>query len=111
MSSEQVNAIATLYETSIAATIKLAESIDPEKRMTQAKDEKSHPTWLLGHLALVFGFVGSGVVFGKENHVPNEYFTFFAPPFMGGSPLVPMRPFILRGTNFWRPIKKWGKNL
>lgn len=87
MSKEHVNAIAELFKSSMAATLAAAEKIPEEQRMTQAQEGKSHPTWLLGHMALITANGAMGMCLGKAPAVPKEYQPLFAPDFLGGQPI------------------------
>jgi hypothetical protein len=87
MSNSRVNAIADIYEASLAATAKAAESVAPEKRMLQVKDGKSHATWLLGHMTNTLGGAVGAVALGKAPLAPKEYQPLFSPDFLGGQPI------------------------
>lgn len=87
MSKERVNMIADLFEASMAATVSAAEGVADDRRMAQAEDGRSHPTWLLGHLTTVTGNAVIGVCLGQKPSVPAEYRGHFAPDFLGGEPI------------------------
>lgn len=84
MSKDRVNQIADMWEATIKATVGAADKVPEDKRMKQLQDGKSHPTWLLGHLAFATSFLVLTVGLGASPAVPMEWRLKFAPDFAGG---------------------------
>ena len=88
MSDARAMVYANELERCIRATVKLAESIDAEKRYVQARPGKAHPAWLLGHLTSALdNNVGLWVLNGKRM-LPKGWGRPFAPDFAGGNPIT-----------------------
>lgn len=87
MSNEHANAIADLFELTTTATVAAANKIPEDRRMTQAESGKAHPTWQLGHMAVVTGHVAIGMCLAKTSSLPAEYGRHFAPQALGGKPI------------------------
>lgn len=84
MGSVRAEILAGMMEAATDATIKVAEEIPEGKRMAQIKDGKSHPLWLLGHVANTTSGAVIGLVLGQKPVCPKEYRSLFAPAFLGG---------------------------
>ncbi len=87
MSNERVNAIAEMFEITTTATVAAADKIPEDRRMAQAQDGKAHPTWQLGHMAVVTGNVAIGMCMATGSSLPAEYGRHFAPEALGGKPI------------------------
>lgn len=87
MSSVKAELLAGMMEAATNATIKLAEGIPEDKRTTQIKDGKSHPLWLLGHIANTTSGAVIGLVLGQKPVCPREYRPLFAAEPLGGEPI------------------------
>ncbi len=84
MGNERATTIAELFQWSMAETIAAAKKIPEEQRITQAEPGKAHPTWQLGHMAVVTGNAVMGVCLGRAPTLPPNYGPLFAPAFLGG---------------------------
>ena len=71
------------FETSI--TIWVAEGIPEGKRTVQFKVGKSHPLWLLGHIADAMSGRVVEMVLGQKPVCPKEYGPLFRPDLGGGA--------------------------
>jgi len=88
MSDARAAVYASELERCISTTVKLAESIDADKRYVQAREGKAHPAWLLGHLASSLdNNVGVWVLNG-DRMLPKGWGRPFAPDFAGGNPIT-----------------------
>lgn len=87
MSNIKVNVIADIWEASINATISAAEKVPESHRMKQLQDGKSHPTWLLGHLAFAASFPVLTIALGQGPKVAGDWMQKFGPDFAGGQPI------------------------
>ncbi len=88
MSDARAAVYAKELERCISATIRLAESIDADKRYVQTRLGKAHPAWLLGHLASSLdNNVGLWALNG-DRHLPKGWGRPFAPDFAGGNPIT-----------------------
>lgn len=88
MSKVEVELLAKGFEASINATVAAAKKVKEGKRMRQAQKGKSHPTWLLGHMAGSLDSVVNGYGFGNKPQLPKEFRKKFAPDFAGGDPIT-----------------------
>ncbi len=87
MSNIQVELLAKGLEGSIQATVVAAKKVPAGKRMKQVQKGKSHPTWLLGHMAGALDGVVNGFGFGNKPQLPKDFRTKFLPDFAGGEPI------------------------
>lgn len=88
MSKANVELLAKVFEASIEATVAAAKKVPAGKRMKQVQKGKSHPTWLLGHMAGAMDNVVNGYGFGNKPQLPKEFRKKFAPDFAGGDPIT-----------------------
>lgn len=84
MGSARAELLAGMMEAATNATIKVAEGIPEDKRTVQIRDGKSHPLWLLGHIANTTSGAVIGLVLGQKPVCPKEYRPLFAPAILGG---------------------------
>lgn len=84
MGNTRAELLAGMMEAATNATIKVAEGIPEDKRTAQIKDGKSHPLWLLGHIANTTSGAVIGLVLGQKPVCPREYRSLFAPESLGG---------------------------
>lgn len=84
MGSVRAEILAGMMQAATDATIKVAEEIPEGNRMTQIKDGKSHPLWLLGHIANTTSGAVMGLILGQKPVCPKEYRKLFSPAFLGG---------------------------
>lgn len=87
MSKVEVELLARGFEASIQATVAAAKKVPAGKRMRQAQKGKSHPTWLLGHMAGALDSVVNGFGFGQKPQLSKEFRKKFSPDFAGGDPI------------------------
>jgi hypothetical protein len=73
-----------LFQKEIDATNTLIDSVDPEKRMRQLKEGRSHPLWLIGHLANTNNLLVNMWCLEGESLMPKELIKKFSPDFSGG---------------------------
>jgi hypothetical protein len=88
MSDIRPELYANELQTCIDATVKLAEGVAPEKRFKAIKPGKSHPAWLIGHLA---GAMDNNIgvwALGIDRMMPRGWGRKFAPDFVGGAPIT-----------------------
>ena len=86
MSKDKVNLLADLWEDSITVGAETAAKVPEDAVMRQIQDGKSHPTWILGHMAFAAGFPVLAIALGKTPGVPVEWVPSFGPDFVGGQP-------------------------
>jgi len=86
MSKDRVNAIADVWAMGIEAGVETAEKVAENKQMTQLQEGKSHPVWLLGHMAFAASFPVLAVGLGKSPLLPMDWMQKFGPDFAGGEP-------------------------
>lgn len=85
MTNARAELLAGMMETETAYTIWTAEGIPEDKRTVQFKVGKSHPLWLLGHVADVMSGRVIGMVLGQKPVCPQEYGPLFTPDLGGGA--------------------------
>ena len=86
MNKAKVSLIADVWAMSIEAAVEVAAKVPENKEMTQLQDGKSHPVWLLGHMAFAASFPVLAVALGKSPVLPLEWLPKFGPDFAGGQP-------------------------
>ncbi|NUM54981.1 MAG: DinB family protein [Candidatus Hydrogenedentes bacterium] len=89
MGRTKIEVFEKLYESTFSATTKAAANVPVEKRLTQTKDGKAHPLWLMGHLAFATDTILNGVLLGGDLTLPEQYRKVFAPGMIGGAPVTP----------------------
>lgn len=88
MSDPRAEVYARELQTCVDATVKLAEGIAADKRFTQLQPGKSHPAWLIGHLA---GAMDNNIgvwALNIDRMMPRGWGRRFAPEFVGGNPIT-----------------------
>lgn len=76
----------SLFEKETAATITLIDAVDPDKRMRQLKEGKSHPLWLIGHVANTNNLLVNMWCLEGDPLFPKDLIGKFSPDFSGGTP-------------------------
>jgi hypothetical protein len=88
MAATRSQIYADMWDTNAKATIKAAEAIAEGKRFKTAQAGKSHPLWLLGHLANTNNLLVHIWCCEKDSLLPKGFGKKFAPDFAGGDPIV-----------------------
>lgn len=84
---------AGLFEKESNAVLSLAKDFDSTKYFKQLKEGKSHPLWLLGHIANTNNFLINISCCGGSNQLPKEWAPKFSPDFAGGVAPTPEADF------------------
>lgn len=74
-----------MFKKEIDATFTVIDSVDPAKRMKQLQDGKSHPLWLVGHLANTNNLLINRWCLEGASLLPKEWIVKFSPDFSGGT--------------------------
>lgn len=77
---------AELLDTARRDTLRLAESVPPDRRLHQIQPEKATPLWLVGHLANTVNHLMLCWTLGLDSMLPGDFGPRFAPHFAGGAP-------------------------
>lgn len=89
MSTIQVTLLTEIAKGAFDQTLKIANGVAPEARLTQLRDGKGHPLWLLGHLANTLDVVLVQWTLGGEPTLERAHSRLFAPDFAKGAPITP----------------------
>lgn len=79
---------ADLWDAEVKATLAAAEKVAEAKRYNVAQEGKSHPLWLIGHLANTNNLLIGMWCCENDSMLAKEYGKKFAPDFAGGDPIV-----------------------
>jgi hypothetical protein len=84
MGSVLAEAHATFFDNAVKAVIGTIEATPEDKRYRQLKEGKSHPLWLVGHLANTNNLLVNMWCLGGKPTLPKELIPKFSPDFAGG---------------------------
>ena len=88
MANEKIELLGDIYETAIRTTLSTAEKVPEDKRMSQIKEGRAHPLWLMGHLGFSLDMVTTGWILGGERVLSDENDSRFSPKEFGGAPIT-----------------------
>ena len=84
MSTPLVQAYASLFGDAHKAVLSLAATVSEDKRYRQLKEGKSHPLWLIGHIANTNNLLINMWCLEGQSLMPKELIKKFSPDFTGG---------------------------
>ncbi len=88
MSTPKTELLAQQFQAAVDATVKVAESVPEGCRLTQLKEGKAHPLWLIGHLSQAMDLIVNQWILAGEGILPAESHPKFAPDILGGVPVT-----------------------
>ena len=88
MGSARAEAYAKMYRKAVDATVKTAESVKDDQLFRQVADEKAHPLWLLGHLAMSLDMLTNNWMLGVDMQIPAAWGQTFGPKEFGGTAIT-----------------------
>jgi len=88
MSNAKTELLAVQFKGAIDATVKAAAAVPENVRLTQLKEGKAHPLWLVGHLSQALDLIVNQWILAGEGQLPAESHPKFAPDIMGGVPIT-----------------------
>ena len=89
MGSAIAQAHSTFFNDAFTAALGTIEAVTDDKRYRQLKEGKSHPLWLIGHIANTNNLLINMWCLEGESVIPKDLIKKFSPDFSGGTPPSP----------------------